>query len=161
MERWTVEEYREFLRTGKEPRKRGDIRGFQPKPQPPGVRQPVPPDGSGSSGSSEEKPKRQKYGNHRVTVDGKTFDSKHEARIYAELMARVKSGELRCVCRQVRFDLLDAQRLEYVADFVTIGPDLKIEGVYDAKSEATRKDKVYIIKRKLMKEKWGIEIREV
>ena len=161
MDKWTVEEYREFLRTGKEPRKRGDIRGFQLKPQPPGARQPVPPDGSGSSGSSEEKPKRQKYGNRRVTVDGKTFDSKHEAEVYAELMIRVRSGELRCVCRQVRFDLLDKQRLEYIADFVTILPDGRIEGVYDAKSEATRKDKTYVIKRKLMLERWGFEIREV
>ena len=40
-------------------------------------------------------------------------------------------------------------------------PDGTVEAVYDVKSEATRKDKEYIIKKKLMKELWGIEIKEV
>lgn len=31
----------------------------------------------------------------------------------------------------------------------------------DAKSEATRKNRVYINKRKQMRSEWGIEVREV
>ena len=153
MAHWTAAEYREYLRTGKEPGRGASPACCQPS-RPSGVSL------ARSSGDGDA-PKRKKYGNERVTIDGKTFDSKHEARVYAELMDRVRAGELRCVCRQVRFDLLDGQRLEYVADFVAIGPDMSIEGVYDAKCPATRKDKVYVIKRKLMMEKWGIEVREV
>ncbi|MBQ9252267.1 MAG: hypothetical protein IJ188_06505 [Clostridia bacterium] len=87
------------------------------------------------------------------------FDSEHEARVYEDLMYRVRIGELRCVVRQVPFDLPGGIR--YFADFVTIGPDMKIEGVYDAKSEATRKDRVYINKKKQVKAIWGIDIIEV
>lgn len=106
-----------------------------------------------------EPSKRQKYGNQRVEVDGIKFDSKHEAAIYQELMLRVRAGELKTVCRQVKFDLPGG--IVYVADFLAIRPDLSIEGVYDAKSEATKKNRVYINKKKQMKACWGIEIREV
>lgn len=103
--------------------------------------------------------KRQKYGNQRVEIDGMKFDSKHEAQVYQELRLRVLAGELKCVLRQVPFDLPGGIR--YIADFVTIRPDMSIEGVYDAKSEITRKNRVYINKKKQMKACWGIEITEV
>ncbi|MDO4356918.1 MAG: DUF1064 domain-containing protein [Clostridia bacterium] len=106
-----------------------------------------------------ESPKRQKYGNKRVEIDGVRFDSKHEAAVYQELMLRVRAGELKTVCRQVKFDLPGG--IVYIADFVAIRPDLSIEGVYGAKSEATQKNRVYINKKKQMKACWGIEIREV
>lgn len=104
-------------------------------------------------------PKRQKYGNKRVEIDGIKFDSQHEANIYQELMLRVRAGELKTVCRQVKFDLPGG--IVYVADFVTIRPDFSIEGVYDAKSPATKQNRVYINKKKQMKACWGIEIQEV
>ena len=107
----------------------------------------------------EEKPKRSKYGNRRVEVDGIKFDSQHEANIYQELMMRVRAGELKTVCRQVKFDLPGG--IVYVADFVTIRPDLSIEGVYDAKSPITKQNRVYINKKKQVKACWGIDIREV
>lgn len=107
----------------------------------------------------EEKPKRNKYGNRRVEVDGIKFDSQHEANIYQELMMRVRAGELKTVCRQVKFDLPGG--IVYVADFVTIRPDLSIEGVYDAKSPITKQNRVYINKKKQVKACWGIDIREV
>lgn len=103
--------------------------------------------------------KRSKYGNRRVEVDGIKFDSQHEATIYQELMLRVRAGELKAVLRQVSFDLPGGIR--YVADFVTIAPDMYVEGVYDAKSSATKANRVYINKKKQMKACWGIEIREV
>ena len=103
--------------------------------------------------------KRSKYGNRKVELEGKKFDSLHEARVYEELMLRVRAGELRTVCRQVKFDLPGG--IVYVADFVAITPDMRIEGVYDAKSPATKQNRVYINKKKQMKACWGIEIREV
>ena len=102
--------------------------------------------------------KRRKYGNQRVEVDGKKFDSKHEAEVYGELMLRRRAGELRVVLRQVSFDLPGGIR--YVADFCTVDRDGRFE-VLDAKSEATRKNRTYINKRKQMLSEWGIEIREV
>ena len=49
----------------------------------------------------------------------------------------------------------------YIADFITIRPDWSIEGVYDAKSPATRANRVYINKKKQVKACWDIEIREI
>ena len=112
-----------------------------------------------STEQKETPAKRSKYGNRRVEVDGIKFDSQHEATIYQELMLRVRAGELKAVLRQVSFDLPGGSR--YVADFVTIAPDMHVEGVYDAKSPATKANRVYINKRKQMKACWGIEIREV
>lgn len=103
-----------------------------------------------------EKP-RPKYGNRKTQVDGITFDSKHESEVYAELKLRQRAGEIAALAMQVRFRL--GERIEYAADFVVI--DAAGAHVIDAKSEATRRDKVYRIKKKLMWEKWGIEIEEV
>lgn len=108
-----------------------------------------------------EKPKRRKYGNEPQYIGWKKFDSKKEAAFYQELMLRVKAGELQCVIRQVPFDLAEKERLQYIADFVAILPGGHIEAVYDVKSEATRKSDKYVIKKKLMKELWDIEITEV
>ena len=108
---------------------------------------------------AESSAKRQKYGNRRVELDGLKFDSQHEAKVYKELMLRVKAGELKCVCRQVKFDLPGG--IVYIADFVAISPDMHVEGVYDAKSEITKKNRVYINKKKQMKALWGIEVKEV
>lgn len=141
---WSADEYKEFLRTGREP-VRGKIVQIQQ---------------AGESEIRQAEKRRNKYGNDPCYLDGKRFDSKHEATVYKDLMLRVQAGELKCVLRQVRFDLADVERLQYVADFVTISPEMKIE-VLDAKSDATRKNKVYTIKKKLMREKWGIEIQEV
>ena len=98
-----------------------------------------------------------KYGNRKVEIDG--MNSQHEANVYFDLMLRVKAGELKCVCRQVKFDLPGG--IVYVADFVTILPDRRIENVIDAKSAATKQNRVYINKKKQMKACWGIDILEV
>ena len=109
--------------------------------------------------SQEDKPRKSKYGNQRAEVDGLKFDSKHEAAVYQQLMLRVKAGELRAVIRQVKFDLPGG--IAYIADFVAIRNDLFLEGVYDAKSAATKQNRVYINKKKQMKALYGIEILEV
>ena len=73
-------------------------------------------------------------------------------------MMRVRAGELKTVVRQVAFDLPGGIR--YFADFVTISPDNRVT-VYDAKSEITRQNRVYINKKKQMLACWDIEIVEV
>lgn len=105
--------------------------------------------------------KRRKYGNEPTYIGWKKFDSRKEARFYEELMLRKRAGELKCVLRQVAFDLADKEKLQYVADFVAIRPDNTIEAVYDVKSPATRESDKYKIKKKLMRELWDIEIQEV
>lgn len=103
-------------------------------------------------------PKRQKYGNRSVLVDGMRFDSQHEAAVYQDLALRVRAGELKTVLRQVAFDLPGGIR--YIADFVAVRQDNTIV-VYDAKSEITKKNRVYINKKKQMQRCCGIEITEV
>lgn len=108
---------------------------------------------------ADQKPKkRSKYGNRKTEYAGKIFDSAHEAEVYKQLDFRVRAGDLRGVVCQQTFVLPGG--VKYIADFVA----LKNDGTYDvidAKSEATRKDKVYRIKRRQMREVLGIEIVEV
>lgn len=109
--------------------------------------------------------KSRKYRNEPVTVDGIRFDSKHEAEVYKDLMADVRNHTLKCVLRQVRFDLgggpyaQAGSQYQYVADFVTIDAMNRAE-VIDAKSEATRKNRTYINKKKAMLAQWDIRIVE-
>lgn len=137
----------------------GSIAGAIPKGVSPTCCQPGRAPGVSVADMDEKPKKRQKYGNRRVEIDGMKFDSQHEAAIYQELMLRVRAGELKSVLRQVSFDLPGGIR--YVADFVAIAPDFRIEGVYDAKSPATKQNRVYINKKKQMKACWDIEIKEV
>ena len=118
----------------------------------------VPPVPSGVSVADMDRPKRNKYGNRRVEVDGIKFDSQKEARYYEELMLRYRAGDLKLVLLQVPFILPGP--VKYYADFLTIDNDGRFE-VIDVKSEATRKNRVYINKKKQMKAVWGIEIKEV
>jgi hypothetical protein len=109
-----------------------------------------------------------KYGNKGK--DG--YASTKEARRAQELELAVKAGVVRNLQRQVRFVLIPKQKGErgvvYIADFCyeeliagAIGqaPTWERE-VEDVKSPPTRKRESYIIKRKLMLERFGIRIRE-
>lgn len=121
-----------------------------------------------------------KFGNKRTVVDGIQFDSSKEAERYRELKWMEQVGLIRDLQRQVAFELIPAQherfarfskngrRLKdgirciekkcvYIADFVYEQDGKKV--VEDVKSKATRTPE-YIIKRKLMLEKFGIRIRE-
>lgn len=113
----------------------------------------------GTPETMADKPKRQKYGNRKVEIDGKKFDSQHEARVYLELIQRVRAGELKWVLRQVPFELPGS--IKYIADFVTVTPDGHIDAVMDAKSEITKRNRTYINKKKQLLAIYGIEIQEV
>ena len=124
-----------------------------------------------------------KYNATKVTVDGHTFDSKHEANRYLELKLLERAGEISDLRLQVEYELIPNQydieerygkngrRLKpkevllerkccYVADFVYTDNRTGETVVEDTKSEATRTPE-YIIKRKLVLAKYGIRIREV
>ncbi len=136
--RWTDEEYREWKRRNAQEAAE-KLRAITPRPETP-------------------IPRRSKYGNQRVEVEGHKFDSIHEADVYRGLKMRQQAGELKTVLRQVGFDLPGGIR--YFADFVTVDMDNKIT-VYDAKSEATKKNRVYINKKKQVRECCGLDIVEV
>lgn len=113
---------------------------------------------SGQTATADSQPKRQKYGNQKTESGGKRFDSKHEAKTYEELRLRCLAGEYLGLGCQVAFYLPGG--IKYIADFVAFLPDGGYV-VIDAKSEATRKDKVYRLKKRLMKECRHIDIQEV
>lgn len=107
---------------------------------------------------AEVKPRGKKYGNQMTEYDGKRFDSKHEAEIYEMLRLECLAGKHVGLACQVPFYLPGG--VKYIADFVTQEADGTYT-VYDAKSEATRKDKTYRLKRRQMKNCLHIEIQEV
>lgn len=124
---------------------------------------------------------KNKYHNKKITVDNITFDSKREYNRYCELKLLEKAGEISNLRRQVKFVLIPAQyektseryargrkkgelkqgrlierECAYMADFVYIDHGEKV--VEDTKGMRTKE---YIIKRKLMLQKYGIRIKEV
>ena len=106
-----------------------------------------------------------KYGNRKVPADGQTFDSRKEYRRFCELRLLEKAGEVADLRRQVRFELLPAQRIDgkvieravtYIADFVYTAHGQTV--VEDTKGVRTKE---YILKRKMMLFFHGIVIKEV
>lgn len=120
------------------------------------------------TGASQDKRYRRKYGNELCEVNGIRFDSKKEARRYEELMGLLQAGWITDLKLQHHFTLAEAfkmpdgtpiRKMEYIADFTyTDGEGRFI--VEDVKSEATRKNPVYAIKKKLMAHE-GYKITEV
>lgn len=104
--------------------------------------------------------KRQnKYGNKKTTVDNITFASKREAARYAELKLLVRAREIFNLKLQPRFPIIvkNFPVCTYIADFqyLKLGDD--IETVEDCKGFRTRE---FILKKKLMKAVYGIEVFE-
>lgn len=105
-----------------------------------------------------------KYHNKKLTVDGQTFDSMKEYRRFRELRLLERAGQIAGLQRQVKFELIPAQRIDgkvveracsYVADFVYTENGQQV--VEDAKGMRTQE---YRLKRKLMLWVHGIRIRE-
>lgn len=110
-----------------------------------------------------------KFRNKKIFTTAGKFDSKREMNRYLELVALQEAGEIAELERQARYILVNSQRREdgtverpvsYTADFHYTDKEGKII-VEDVKSPRTRKNPEYIIKRKLMLERYGITIREV
>lgn len=103
-----------------------------------------------------------KYGNRKVQVGGQVFDSTAEARVYLELSARQRAGEIRDLATQVRFPLLvnGLRVCSWVADFTYVDwPSGEFHAV-DVKSAFTRTLPVYRLKAKLFQACMGFAIEE-
>lgn len=123
----------------------------------------------------QEVKKRSKYGNRKVVRDGIKFDSEREAARFDELKVLQSAGNIRNLRLQVNFTLVEGYKtiegkrikpMVYRADFVyerATDPDCNgtvhwLREVEDAKGMKT---KDYLLKKKLMQDKYGITIREV
>jgi hypothetical protein len=104
--------------------------------------------------------RRSKYGNKRTEVDGISFASKREAKRYSELKLLQRAGEIRSLEVQRRFKLYAENQLicTYVADFCYFETKRNWLVVEDSKGCRTRE---FIIKKKLMKACYGIDVQEV
>lgn len=115
-------------------------------------------------------PKYHNSPTERVAEDGTVihFDSQKEARRYDALILRLRAGEIRDLRLQVDFTLQEAytdenghrvRAVRYRADFTYKDQEGRL-AVEDVKSRPTR-TREYLLKRKLMKERLGIDIIEV
>ena len=118
-----------------------------------------------------------KYKSHKTNANGVIFDSKKEYNRYIELTLLSRSGAIKGLKRQVKFELIPAQyepdiinsrgkvkkgklierAVSYIADFVYTDENGKTV-VEDTKGFRT---KDYIIKRKLLLYIHGIRIKEI
>lgn len=121
-----------------------------------------------------------KYNATKVTIDGHTFDSKHEANRYLELKLLERAGSITDLQMQVKFVLIPSQyepdtvkvlksgkekvvkgklierECSYIADFVYQYNGKTV--VEDAKGMRTKE---YVLKRKMLLYFHGIRISEV
>lgn len=127
---------------------------------------------------------KSKYNNRKVTIGKDEFDSQKEAIRYFDLLVLQRIGKIHNLERQVRFELVPAQRepdiigkrggvhkgrllereVDYVADFVYIDDETGEKVVEDVKGYRDPSSAGYakfVIKRKLMLWIHGIKIREV
>lgn len=119
----------------------------------------------------------QKYHNTPTEANGIRFASKKEANRYQELMAMLGAGKIRNLKLQPQFTLQESyvtpdgvrvRAIRYVADFSyerETAPDQNgmtywVTVVEDVKSRATKTEK-YEIKKKLLRERFGVTITEV
>jgi hypothetical protein len=100
-----------------------------------------------------------KYGNRRINTPDGWFDSHRELKRWGELKLLERAGQIKNLKRQVEYELVPKvagfRASYYVADFV-----------YDEKGKTVVedskgfKDRLYMLKRKLMMWRHGIAILE-
>lgn len=107
-----------------------------------------------------------KYRNRKVTRNGETYDSMKEAQRHSVLKLLERAGKISNLQRQVKFELLPAQRdkrtgkvieraCSYIADFTYYDGEFFI--VEDTKGFKTPE---YKLKKKMMLYFHGIRIKE-
>ena len=126
---------------------------------------------------AQQRQRQSKYNNEPTTVNGIKFDSRKEARRYEELMVMLRAGEIKNLRLQAQYTLQESfitpegtriRAIKYVADFAydrRTQPDQNgtvywLPVVEDVKSKATKTPQ-YEMKKKMMYEKFRIEVREV
>jgi len=114
----------------------------------------------------QEQPKNQKFGAQRITVDGITFDSKREAKRWAELKLLERAGKIIELRRQVvvplegRHGPLQARKgrqMRITVDFGYVEVATGQSIYEDAKGMPTRDYEV----RRAVAAAQGVEVREV
>lgn len=101
--------------------------------------------------------KRSKYGNKRVKLDGQWFDSIAEASRFVALKECVALGEIEQLQCQYRFKFRSG--VVYKADFTYRRKGEFV--VEDVKSISTCQSSVYRIKKRLLKDEYGLDINEI
>jgi hypothetical protein len=109
--------------------------------------------------------KQNKYHNKKVYYDGHWFDSQKEKAYYIKLKLMEKANEIFGLELQKEFVLIETfklndktfRKMSYKADFTYLDCDGKYH-VIDTKGFRTKE---YLLKKKLMAWKYGIEIEEV
>lgn len=103
-----------------------------------------------------------KYGARKTRIDGILFDSQAEANRWCELRLLERVGAICGLERQKKYTLIPksdyGSEIGYIADFVYSENGITV--VEDVKSKATATP-LYRLKKRLMAEIHGIEIREV
>lgn len=117
--------------------------------------------------------RKNKLGNSKVTFQGETFDSKKESTRWLYLRQLEKEGQISKLERQVHYELIPTQRINgriveracnYIADFQYIDKktlELVVEDVKGYRDPNSATYAKYVIKRKLMLHKYGIQVKEV
>jgi hypothetical protein len=105
---------------------------------------------------------RSKYGNTPTELDRRKFDSKVEAVRYAELRLLQRSGRITELICQPEYPITvnGITVARYIADFEYMN-QYSERVVEDVKSEATRTNPVFRLKKKLVEAIHGISITEV
>jgi hypothetical protein len=105
--------------------------------------------------------KESKYHNRKVTVDGITFDSVKEASRFQELRMLERAGEITGLVRQQKIELIPKTKLYracyYVCDFIYFDKRENKTIYEDVKGVRTKE---YLLKRKMLYWRHGIEIKE-
>ena len=113
--------------------------------------------------------KENKYKNKKVIYNGIKFDSIKEKNRYMQLLYLEKAGLIKDIKLQYEFELQPAftlnkkkiRKITYIADFYYYDNNLNDYVVEDVKSEITKKDKTYCLKKKLFEYKYQKEIIEI
>lgn len=110
--------------------------------------------------------KGNKYGAKKTEFNGHMFDSKHEAKVAEDIhyMMLDKSDSnpiVDVVYHPPRFDMIvnGIKITHYTADFKVTYKDGR-EEIWDAKSEPTKKKGDYVMRKKLLKALYDIDIIE-
>ncbi len=113
--------------------------------------------------------KKSKYGNRKTEACGIKFDSKKEAERFRYLKHCLEAGQISDLRLQQAYTLQEAyitpdgervRAIKYIADFVYTDCESGRVLVEDVKSKGTV-TAVYGMKKKMMQEKFGINVREV
>ncbi len=107
--------------------------------------------------------KESKYRNREVIVDGLRFQSVKEASRWQELRMLERAGEITGLVRQQKIELIPKTKLYracyYVCDFVYFDKREQ-KTVYEDVKGGNFRTKEYLIKRKLLYWRHGIEVTE-